>query len=156
MMRLLHRLFRRRRPAPELPAIFKDSAKLFSGEALYQLEHNLDIQRAIAPPAPIADEIRMRPPELLPPHFETTRSLVRYTPPPGGKWVPVFDFARNRELQERGVGWQDFCAIEVWREDWVKPMPVFSTWLAQCNREHAVGMHWRPLAHGRVVPMTWQ
>jgi hypothetical protein len=155
LSRLTDFLFRRRKPAPELPPHLRDNAKLWAREALYQLENNLTILRDMGQPVPIAHEVKITPPEL-PPHFEPTRALVRYSPPSGGKWVPVFDFARNRELQERGVGWQDYCAIEVWREDWAKPIAVFSSWLAQCNREYAIGMHWRPLAHARAVPTTWQ
>jgi hypothetical protein len=115
-------------------------------------------RRAIAAQAQTALAINRLPSlsDETPPHFEPVRPLVKYTPPSGGGWVPVTDWKRNNEMHQHGKGWADMCAIEIWREDWPKSAFVFSSWLFQCSREFAIGLHWRPFEQGRLIPATWQ
>ncbi len=132
--------------------------ELFAREAARLMQEQLEMQQMLySRPAPEPMTVRIAAPQPhSPPHFEDTRMLARYTAPPGNTWTSVLDPETNADMILRGVGWSDWCAIELWRVDWPKSIFVFSSWLENCSREYAIGLYWRPFEHGRVTPRTWQ
>ena len=73
-----------------------------------------------------------------------------YRAPPGAAWRPLWDAQLNVNLTWQGQGWQDFMAIELWRNSWPKAERVFVEQILRMPpKTNIIGLYWRPLFHAR-------